>query len=89
MFHVQWIQDALDDLARIWMAADSAMRGAVTAATNIVDQELQRDPFRSSESRNDEERVLFVYPIAIQFEVDLQQRRVWVLHVWRFRRHGE
>jgi len=64
-------------------------RQLITAATHALDEELQIDPYRHSESREDEERVLFAYPLAVQIEVDLQQRIVWVLHAWRFRRRGE
>jgi hypothetical protein len=88
-FRVEWIQAALDELTTIWMQADSSLRQAITASTHTIDTELQADPFRQSESRDDEERVLFVYPLAVQIEVDLQQRIVWVIHVWRFRRRGE
>jgi hypothetical protein len=89
MFRVEWIQTALDDLATIWMAADSVLRQRITIATQLIDQELQADPFRQSESRDDEERALFVYPLGVQFEVDLTNRVVWILHAWRFRRAGE
>jgi len=89
MFRVQWLQEALEELTLIWMQADSALRQAITSATHWIDQELQTDPFEHSESRDNEDRVLFVYPLAGEIEVDLQQRRVWVLHVWRFRRRGE
>jgi len=65
MFRVEWLQDALDELTRLWMQADSALRQAITAATHAIDQELQVDPYRQSESREDDERVLFVYPLAV------------------------
>jgi hypothetical protein len=71
------------------MQADADLRQAITTATHTLDQELRADPFRQSESRGDDERVLFAYPLAVQIEVDLGQRIVWVLHVWRFRRRGE
>lgn len=89
MFRVEWLQKALDELASAWMKADESLRQAITAATHTLDQELQANPYRQSESRDDEERVLFAYPLAVQVEVDRQQRIVWVLHVWRFRRRGE
>lgn len=89
MFRVEWIQAALDDLARIWVPADPGLRQAITTATHTLDQELRKDPYRQSESRGDDERVLFAYPLAAQIEVDLRQRIVWILHVWRFRRRGE
>ena len=89
MFRVEWIQAALDDLARIWVQADSDLRQAITTATHTLDQELRTDPDRQGESRGEDERVLFAYPLAAQVEVDLRRRIVWVLHGWRFRRRGE
>jgi hypothetical protein len=86
---VEWLQEAVNDLAAIWTRADSAQRSAITEATNRVDQELQTQPIHSSESREGEQRVLFIYPLGIRFEVDLQTRTVWVTHVWQFRRRGE
>jgi hypothetical protein len=88
MFRVEWLQEALDELTRIWLQADSPLRQAITLASHIIDQELQMDPYRHSESREGEERVLFAYPLAVEIEVDLEQRVVWVLHVWQFRRRG-
>jgi hypothetical protein len=89
MFRVVWLQEALDDLAAVWVKADSVLREAITTAANAIDQELTSDPYRNSESRDDDTRVLFAYPLALQIDVDLEQRVVWVLHAWRFRRRGE
>lgn len=89
MYRVEWIQLATDELANLWTGGDSALRHAITAATHALDQQLAADPFRGSESRGDEDRVLFVYPFGVQIEVDAQKQIVWVLHVWRFRRRGE
>jgi hypothetical protein len=91
MFHVRWIQEALDDLTNIWLRADGPLREAITAAAHELEQELKADPYRKSESREqgDEERVKFVYPLGARFEIDLAQRRVWIMQVWRYRRRGE
>ncbi len=89
MFRVEWLQEAVDDLASIWIGANPSLRQKITVAAHTLDQELQTDPYRQSESRHDEDRVLFAYPLAVQIEIDLQKRIVWVLHVWRFRRRGE
>jgi hypothetical protein len=86
MFRVEWLQEALDELTRIWLDADPSARKAITAATHTLDQELRFDPYRQSESRENDERVIFVYPLAAHIEIDLHQRIVWVLHVWRYRR---
>ncbi len=52
MFRVEWLQVALDELARIWINANPSLRRAITTATHIADQELQTDPVRLSESRD-------------------------------------
>lgn len=89
MFRVEGLEMAVDDLTALWMSADSEQRQRITSATHLLDQELQTDPYRLGESRGDDQRVLFVYPLAVQVEVDRQQQIVWVLHVWQFRRRGE
>jgi hypothetical protein len=89
MYRVEWLQEALDELTTLWIAADEDLRQEITAATHALDQELQADPYRNSESRGVDERVLFAYPLAILIEIDSQPGIVWVLNVWRFRRRGE
>ena len=89
MFRVEWLQEAVDELANIWVNADTGLRHRITIAAHTLDLELRTDPYRHSESRHGEDRVLFAYPLAVQIEIDLQERIVWVLHVWRFRRRGE
>jgi hypothetical protein len=86
MFHVVWLQTALDELAAIWTAADSPVRQAITAATHAIDQELQRDPHQG-ESRPGGSRVFFVHPLGIQFRVAEDSSTVRVFHVWDIRRH--
>jgi hypothetical protein len=87
MFRVEWLQEAVGELAELWIEADSPFRQAITEATHALDQSLQADPFRTSESREGDVRILFSNPLAVLFEVDTQQRIVWILHVWTFRRH--
>jgi hypothetical protein len=86
MIEVIWLQQALDELATIWVQADSVVRQAITETAYVIDQELQSDPEGQGESRADGERVFFVYPLGIQFEVDAQRLVVRVLHVWDIRR---
>ncbi len=85
MFQVEWLEQAVEELARIWLRAESDQRRAITEASNTIDRELQTDPFRQSESRDDEHRVLFARPLGVYFKVDMQQRVVGVGHVWYFR----
>jgi hypothetical protein len=85
MFRVEWLSEAVSELADIWIKADSQSRQVITEATHNLDRELQTDPFRESESREGEVRVLFTRPLGVLFEVDAAQRIVWILHVWSFR----
>jgi hypothetical protein len=87
MFQVAWLREAVDELADIWIKADSPSRKAITKVTHILDQELKVDPLRQSESRAGNVRILFADPLAVLFEVDSMQRIVWILHIWRFRQN--
>ncbi len=89
MFRVEWIQDAVNDLTRMWTQADSPTRQAITAASNAIDQELQTAPYRQSEGRaSDSERVLFVYPLAVYFQIDRDTGTCLVLGVWSYQRRA-
>jgi hypothetical protein len=70
MFRVEWLREAVGELAELWIEADSPFRQAITEATHALDQELQADPFRVSESREGDVRISFSKPLAILFEVD-------------------
>jgi hypothetical protein len=86
MFQVDWEDSALQELAQLWMQADSVLRQTITAATHQIDQRLQDDPSNEGESREQGERVLFSFPLGIRFDGDLVQNRVRVLWVWSFQR---
>ncbi len=86
MFQVVWLQSALDELATLWMGANSATRQQITSAANAVDQALQANPMETGESRDGEERVFFIQPLGIQFEIDEARSLIRVLHIWDIRR---
>jgi hypothetical protein len=86
MFQVVWLQSALNDLAALWVRADSVLRQAINAATNAIDQSLQDDPENLGESRSGETCVFFAHPLGVSFQVDSSQRVVSVLHVWDIRK---
>jgi len=85
MYRVLWIQSALDDIATLWINADSSVRAEVNRAANYLDQVLRRDPFKVSESRDPGEWVCFSEPLGMLVEIDDSQKIVWILAVWRFR----
>lgn len=88
MFTVRWKRSATNELAALWTQGDTAFRQAITAVTNQVDHDLQRTPETTGESRGGSQRIWFVFPLGVRFEVDRQQRIVRILHVWSYRRRG-
>lgn len=84
-FSLQWKHTATDELAEIWMSADSATRQRITAAANEVDRLLRSDPEEHSESRDADRRVMFVAPLVITFWINAETDSVEVLRVRRFR----
>jgi hypothetical protein len=89
MFSVRWEETALNQLATIWTAADSALRKTITATTSQIDQQLQTDPLGPSESRPGGRRILFLSPLGILFRIEADGHTVSVLRVWLFRRRGQ
>lgn len=83
-FSLEWKVTATNELAQIWMRADSGTRQRITAAAGKVDQLLKSDPYGSSESREADRRILFVAPLAVTFRVDTPANRVHVLRVRQF-----
>lgn len=82
MFEVRWIQSALDELMERWMEADSRLRAAITTSVNVIDVRLARNPLTEGEAREGAERVCFIDPLGVLFEVDATASRVYVIHVW-------
>jgi hypothetical protein len=69
-------------LADLWTAGPD--RAAVTAAADTIDSMLARRPRDLGESRPGGTRILIEKPLAVLYEVVEDDRRVYVLDVWRF-----
>lgn len=82
-YSVIWLPDAEQELADLWL--NSTDRGALTNAAAVLDQLLERDPANEGESRPNDRRILFAPPLAAIYRLYPSERRVDVLHVWRFR----
>lgn len=83
MYRVEWIQTAIDELALVWILADSASRQSINHASDQIDPALVNDPLNVGESRlEDHDRLVFMPPLAVHFEVDAPNNIVWVLSVW-------
>ncbi len=89
MFRVRWEESALDELTTLWLESESALRHMINAAVNQIEQHLRTDPFRRSESRGDERRILFAAPLGIRFRVEKDRRAVSVASVWLYRVRGQ
>ncbi|HEX4588899.1 MAG TPA: hypothetical protein VH120_03160, partial [Gemmataceae bacterium] len=81
-YEVVWRPIAEGRLADLWTAGSD--RREVTTAANTIDSTLSRTPRESSESRPGGTRILIEQPLAVLFEIVEDDRRVYVLDVWRF-----
>ncbi|MCI0640518.1 MAG: type II toxin-antitoxin system RelE/ParE family toxin [Gemmataceae bacterium] len=84
MYEVRWKKPAQDQLADLWVKADSPTRKSITKATHTIDQKLGEDPTQEGESRPNDQRILFVKPLGVYFQVIEQSRKVFVLRVWLY-----
>jgi hypothetical protein len=78
---VVWFESAQNHLAELWLQALD--REDVATAANTIDARLRRDPFQYSESRSGNNRVMFIPPLGVSFDVSIDDRLVTVLAVWR------
>ena len=80
-YTVLWSPDAENDLAAIWLAAKD--RADITDASDQIDALLRQDAHLQGEARHGRLRILFIPPLAIDFEVIQDDRIARVLTVWR------
>jgi plasmid stabilization system protein ParE len=81
-FTVEWLPAAEQDLAAIWVNASD--QAEVTAAANAIDQALMRNPHTLGEGRLGVSRILVVAPLAVEYDVIVDDGKVVVWHVWRW-----
>jgi hypothetical protein len=81
MWNVEWDEFSLDELAAAWNSASSDERSRITKGADAVDKQLSKDPFAESESRADNQRVMFCPPLLVTYQVENDGRTVTVLHV--------
>ena len=75
-YRVIWAQAAVDQLANLW--ASAADRNAVASAADEIDELLRSHANTAGESRNRNERIVIVRPLAAFVEVDDRGLRVVV-----------
>ena len=82
-YTVVWLQEALDDLTWLWLAATD--RAEVTAATAKLDALLASDPSVPSQSVSEGLRKLAVTPLTAFFEIREDDRLVEIVRIRRTR----
>jgi hypothetical protein len=80
-YEVVWEPSAECDLTEWWMR--SRLRYVISRAVDHIDDELRRDPYACSESREAGRRVVYLWPLGISFTIDEKQRQVRVISVWQ------
>jgi dsDNA-binding SOS-regulon protein len=74
--------EADSQLATIWMNADD--REAVLQAAQTLDDELERTPLESGESREEGFRIAFSSPLGVRYRVSEADRLVVIVSFWRY-----
>lgn len=82
MYTVTWTPSAEDDLAFVWINADSSRRREITNYAATLIRNLRANADRIGESREQGIRVLAETTIGIEFRVSVPDRLVTVFHVW-------
>ena len=72
MFHLEWLDKAIADLANGWMKADSRLRGDISSAIHEIERRLLRAPDRAGESRKPGTRVIILNPLVVTFHVNVR-----------------
>ena len=78
-FTVTYKPSAEQELADVWTNASD--RQAVTVAVSRIDHLLRNNPLQQGEARDKNIRVFVERPLAVQFEVHVEDCRVEVLRV--------
>lgn len=81
-FTVAWAPVAERKLTEIWLSASD--RDAVARAADLIEPDLARRPHLVGESRGANQRLFIEPPLAILYEVQMDDRYVLVRAVWRW-----
>lgn len=86
MFDYHWLEAALDQLAEIYVAADSSERDRIASGVEAFNARLASAPLDEGESRMGGYRVAFPPLLRVYFRVDERTHRVRVADVTRYGR---
>ena len=79
---VVWANQALAQLTSLWL--DAPDRTEITKASSQIDVLLCNRPLEVGEERTPPERVLFIKPLALLYDVVEEDCLVTVYAVWRW-----
>ena len=88
MYEVFWAPSALEDLAALWVDAETTLRETITTTAAEIDDLVSGSPYDVGESRTGDRRIAFVAPLGLIFDVESANRRVVIIHVWLIRRQN-
>lgn len=68
------------ELAAIWIAAED--REAVSIAAHEIERALHEAPLDHGESREDNQRIMFVAPLGVRYLMQAEDLRVVIIQFW-------
>jgi len=77
---VEWVASAEDHLEKIWAAAADKL--AILYAAKTIDSLLADDPYREDAIMLGDENTFIIEPLAVDYFVFEDPKRVLVLKVW-------
>ena len=83
-WRLDWVQIALDELIAIWRGAPATRLALLEWAIADCNYRLVRDPENEGESRPQNTRVMFSWPLGVLFRVLPDTRQVRIHHVWAY-----
>ncbi len=86
MYSVEKPLSAMAEVIQAWKQADGLMRSRIELAMLAVDRALQENPFRCSESREADARILMNSPLVVLFSVDVIEQTVRFIRAWIYQR---
>ncbi len=79
-YAIVWQPNAVDELAAIWLHVSD--RTGLTQIAELLERHLSTDPRGKGESRIGTQRIYFLPPLGVRYEVIEDDRQVRILAVW-------
>jgi hypothetical protein len=79
---VEWSPSAGNDLADLWTSGPD--RSQLTSSADSIDRDLAKSPLSIGEGREGNSRILIRAPLAVEYDVVMDDHKVIVWHVWRW-----